>query len=173
VPPTSTRPIGTSRASTKLFNLTDAQKKAIRDIYAARDKAMREFQTKNAEKLKAASLAMTEAYKSKDKEALAKVKAYQEFYAPLNEAMKQSNEALQKILTPQQKAKQQDNQLTSWIKGLTHPVQLSDEQIEKAKAACRESATSGDYGAMYRAVAEAVQTVTTPSKRRRFSNTAR
>jgi Spy/CpxP family protein refolding chaperone len=153
----------------KIVNLTDAQKAAMRDIFAARDKTMSDFQTKNAEKLKAASAAMMEAYKSKNKEAQERAqKAYQELYAPMYEAMKKANEDLQKILTPEQKAKQQDNQLTTWIKSLTNPVQLSDEQLVKAKAACREAAKNGDFRATYRAVAEAVQAVTTPEQKTRI-----
>ena len=75
----------------KIVNLTDAQKKAITASIESRDKAMREFQAQNAEKLKAAGTAMMEAYKSKDKEAVAKAqKAYQDLYAPMHEAMKKS-----------------------------------------------------------------------------------
>ncbi|MGD0898790.1 MAG: PDZ domain-containing protein, partial [Thermoguttaceae bacterium] len=126
-------------------------KKAIREVFAARDKAMSDFPAKNAEKVKAASAALTEAFKSKDQEAIAKAqKAYQELYAPMYEAMRKSNDELLNILTPEQRAKQQEHQFTAAVKAMTAGVQLSDEQMKKLRAAWgdvvknRETA-SGDW----------------------------
>ena len=67
-----------------IVGLTDQQKKAITEVIESRDKAMREFQSKHAEKLAAASKAMSEAYQKNDKEAIAKAqKAYQEALRPV------------------------------------------------------------------------------------------
>ena len=130
----------------KIVNLTDAQKKAITASIESRDKAMREFQAQNAEKLKAAGTAMMEAYKSKDKEAIAKAqKAYQDLYAPMHEAMKKSQGELDAILTPEQKEKQQESRMTAMIKAWTDPAQLSDEQMKKLKAAYGEFTKATDY----------------------------
>ena len=73
----------------KIVNLTDDQKQAITTIIEARDKAVQDFRTQNAEKLQAATSALMEAYKSKDQDAIAKAaKANQELNAPMYEAMK-------------------------------------------------------------------------------------
>ena len=105
-----------------MVGLTDQQKKAITEVIECRDKTMREFQSKNAEKLTAASKALGEAYQKNDKEAIAKAqKAYQEVYAPFHQAMKESQKKLDDILTPQQKEKQADHQMATWIKAYDRP----------------------------------------------------
>jgi Spy/CpxP family protein refolding chaperone len=150
----------------KIVNLTDAQKKAVTETIEARDKAMREFQTKNAEKLKAASAAMMEAFKSKDKDAIAKSqKAYQEIYAPMHEAMKKSQGELDNILTPQQKEKLQESRMTSWIKALTDPAQLTDEQMKKLKAAYAELTKATGHEGMERKLPETVQNILTAEQK--------
>ena len=73
----------------KRVNLTDAQKKAIKDIFAAHDKAVKDFYEKNAENMKTVSRAMAEACKSKDQKAIAKAqKAMQDLHAPVDAARK-------------------------------------------------------------------------------------
>ena len=101
----------------KTVNLTDAQKKAITVAIAARVKASQEFQAKNAEKLKALSAALTEAYKSKDKDAIAKAhKAIEALYAPMREAMKKSQSELDNVLTPEQREKLQKSRAAAWVR---------------------------------------------------------
>ena len=149
----------------KIVNLTDAQKKAITESIEARDKAMRDFQTKNAEKLKAAGAAMMEAYKSKDKDAIAKAqKTYQELYAPMHEAMKKSQGELDNILTPPQREKLQESRMMGWIKALTDPAQLTDEQTKKLKAAYGELTKTG-HEVMERKLPELVQSVLTAEQK--------
>ena len=122
-----------------VVGLTDQQKKAITEVIESRDKTMQEFQSKNAEKLSATSKAIGEAYRKNDKEAIAKAqKLYQEAYAPIHQAMKESQKKLDEILTPQQKEKQADHWAAIWIKAMTDPIELSEEQKQKAKAAFRE-----------------------------------
>ena len=150
----------------KIVNLTDAQKKAITASIESRDKAMREFQAQNAEKLKAAGTAMMEAYKSKDKEAVAKAqKAYQDLYAPMHEAMKKSQGELDAILTPEQKEKQQESRMTAMIKAWTDPAQLSDEQMKKLKAAYGEFTKANDYAALAIKLPEVIQNVLTAEQK--------
>jgi Spy/CpxP family protein refolding chaperone len=149
----------------KTVNLTDAQKKAITASFEARDKAMREFQTKNAEKLKAVSTALMGAHKSKDKDAIAKAqKTYQELFAPMHDAMKKSQAELDAILTPQQREKLQESRMVSWIKALTDPAQLTEEQTKKLKAAYGELTKAG-HEAMGRKLPEIVQDVLTAEQK--------
>ena len=150
----------------KIVNLTDAQKKAITASIEARDKAMQEFQAKNAEKLKAAGTSMMEAYKAKDKEAIAKVqKAYQDLYAPLHEAMKKSQAELDNVLTAEQKEKLQDNRAMNWIKSMTDPVQLTDEQMKKLKAAYGELTKTAGLNAIGRSLPDVIQSVLTAQQK--------
>ena len=144
----------------KIVQLSDAQKKSITQVIEARDKAMKEFQTANAAKLQAASKAMLAAYQSKDKEKIAKSqKAYQELYAPIHELMKKSQADLNNLLTAQQRAKQQEHQMSTWLKSLTDPAKLSDEQTQRARAAYAELAKKSDDAALWRKWPEAIQKI--------------
>lgn len=150
----------------KVVSLTDAQKKAITEIIEARDKAMRDFQAKSAEQLKAASTAMIEAYKSKDKDAIAKAqKAYQDLYVLMHEAMKKSQKELDDVLTAEQKDKLLESRMTTWVKALTAPVQLSDEQMKKAKAAYSELTKASPQQGMGGKLPEVVQDILTPEQK--------
>ena len=150
----------------KIVNLTDEQKKTITASIEARDKAMQEFQAKSAEKLKAAGASMMEAYKSKDKEAIAKVqKSYQDLYAPLHEAMKKSQAELDNVLTAEQKEKLQDNRAMNWIKSMTDPVQLTDEQMKKLKAAYGELTKTATLQVLGRSLPEVIQNVLTAEQK--------
>ncbi len=156
----------------KVVHLTDAQKKATTAIIEARDKAQQDFQAHNAERLKAAGSAMGAAFKGKDKEAIAKAqKAYQEAYAPVQEVFKKYQKELDAVLTPEQRAKQQEQRMTAWIKGLTDPVQLSGEQIEKARAAYGELAKAADHEALGASCPRPFRTSSRASRRRRSSST--
>ncbi|MGA2620901.1 MAG: Spy/CpxP family protein refolding chaperone [Thermoguttaceae bacterium] len=150
----------------KTVHLTDAQKKAMTAIIEARDKAQQDFQAQNAERLKAAAAAMAAAFKGKDKEAIAKAqKAYQEAYAPMQEVFKKYQKELDAVLTPEQQAKQQEQRMTAWIKNLTDPVQLSGEQIEKARAAYGELAKAADHEALGRKLPETIQNILTSEQK--------
>jgi Spy/CpxP family protein refolding chaperone len=150
----------------KIVNLTEAQKKAITASIEARDKAMQEFQTKNTEKLKSAGTSMMEAYKGKDKDAIAKVqKAYQDLYAPMHEAMKKSQAELDNILTAEQKAKLQESRAVGWIKAMTDPVQLSDEQVKKLKAAYGDLTKASDHEAAERRSPKAIDEILTAEQK--------
>ena len=150
----------------KIVDLTDAQKKAITASIEARDKAMQEFQAKSAEKLKAAATSMTEAFKSKDKEAIAKAqKAYQDIFAPMHEAMKKSQGELDSILTAAQRDKLQESRMKSWIKALTDPVQLTDEQMKKLRAAYDNLTKATGPEAVGRSFPEALQQILTAEQK--------
>ena len=149
-----------------VVGLTDQQKKAITEVIENRDKAMREFQSKNAEKLAAASKVLGEGYQKNDKEAAAKgQKAYQEAYAPFHQIMKESQKKLDDILTPQQKEKQTEHQMATWIKVYTDPIVLSEEQKQKAKIAYREMQKASDHGLWDRNAPDAILKILTPQQR--------
>jgi len=153
----------------KIVNLTDDQKKAITDIIESRDKALKDFQTQNAEKVKAAGAAFTEAYKSKDKDAIAKAqKDYQELYAPMHQIMKKSQADLANVLTAEQKAKLHEARLMDMVKNMTAPVQLTDEQMKQLRAGAGELLKDGDPEGIwrnYRKLNELVQQVLTPEQK--------
>ena len=150
----------------KIVHLTDAQKKAVTASIEARDKAIQEFQSKNAAKLKAAGTAMVDAYKGKDKDAIAKAqKAYQDLYVPMHEAMKKSQSELDNILTPEQKEKQQESRMMVWIKASTDPVQLTDEQMTKLKSAFGELTKASGHEGMEYKFPEAIQNVLTAAQK--------
>jgi Spy/CpxP family protein refolding chaperone len=153
----------------KIVGLTEAQKKAITEIIEARDKSMKDFQTQSAEKLKAASNAMMEAYKSKNQDDIAKAqKAYQDLYAPMHQIMKKSQADLTNVLTAEQKAKLQESRVMSLVKSLTAPVQLSEEQIKQVKAAAGELMKDDDpqgYMKGYGKLNEVIQQILTPEQK--------
>ena len=126
-----------------VVGLMDEQKKAIIEVIESRDKTMREFQGKHAGELSAASKAIGEAYQKNDKNAIAKAqKAYQEAYAPFHQAMKESQKKLDDILTSEQREKQAAHQAATWLKALTDPIKLSEEQKQKARTIFRELQSS-------------------------------
>jgi Spy/CpxP family protein refolding chaperone len=159
----------------KIVNLTDEQKKTITDIIETRDKSMKEFQAQSADKIKAAGNAMMEAYKSKDKDAISKAqKDYQELYAPMHQIMKKSQADLTNVLTAEQKAKLQESRLMSLVKGLTAPVQLSEEQIKQVKAAAGDLMKDDDpqgYMRGYGKLNELIQQILTPEQKATIAKT--
>ena len=123
----------------KVVNLTEDQKQAITKIFEAREQQTKDFQAKNAEKIKVALAALTEAYKSKDKEAIAKAsKVYQELYTPMQETWKKSQADLMKVLTPEQRTKLSEFQLTTSVKAVTTPITLTEEQMGRIRAVWKE-----------------------------------
>jgi Spy/CpxP family protein refolding chaperone len=131
----------------KVVHLTDAQKKAMGDIFAARHKAVQDFSTQNADKLKAAGQAMENAEQSGDVNAVTKAQQdYQALYAPVNQIMKKSFEDLDKILTSEQTAALQDSRQMTVINAMTAPAKLTDEQIKQLKAAMTTSSFGKDPG---------------------------
>lgn len=150
----------------KTVTLTEDQKKRITEIIEARDKAMKDFQTANAEKLKAASSVMLEAYKRQDKDAVAKAqREYQELYAPMHEIMKKSQADLDAVLTAEQRAKLDESRLAAVIKAQTDPVQLSEEQGKQIRAAYSELTKQGNREAAERNLYETIQKALTPEQK--------
>ena len=124
----------------KVVPLTPEQQNTMMKIIEARDKAMQEFQAKNADKLKAASQAMMDAYKSQDKEAIAKAqKENQALWAGTSAISSKAQKELDDVLTPEQKAKRAETRVTQTIKALTDGVTMTPEQEKKMKAILAES----------------------------------
>ena len=124
----------------KTVPLTPDQQNTMMKIIEARDKATKEFQTKNADKLKAASQAMMDAYKSKDKEAIAKAqKENQALWAGTSAISSKAQKELDDVLTPEQKAKRKEASVNQIVKSLTDGVTLTPEQDKAIKAIIAES----------------------------------
>jgi Spy/CpxP family protein refolding chaperone len=118
---------------------------------------------------------MMEAYKSKDKDAISKAqKDYQELYAPMHQIMKKSQADLTNVLTVEQKAKLQESRIMTLVKGLTAPVQLSEEQIKQIKAAAGDLMKDDDpqgYMKGYGKLNELIQQVLTPEQKATIAKT--
>ena len=150
----------------KIVGLTEAQKTAIIEIFAARNKDLTEFQAQNADKLQAAGKALREAFRKGDQEAVVKAqREYQELYAPMHQIIKNSQADLDRALTSEQKNKLQDSRLTSAVKSLAYPVQLGDEQIAKIKTAWAELSKDGRNERFYEKLPQVVQQVLTPEQK--------
>jgi len=139
----------------KAVGLTGEQKKSMSGTIQARNESMWEFQVQNAHRLRAAGNALVAAYRSMDGDAIAKAQGdYQELHAPLHQLMRQSQDDLMQILTLGQKARLREFQMMKAIESMTAPVQLSDDQIRKIKAAWPKA---GDHEAGATIYDQAVQ----------------
>jgi Spy/CpxP family protein refolding chaperone len=147
----------------KLVPLTPDQQNTMMKIIEARDKAIQEYRAKNADKFQAANQAMTEAFKSQDKDAIAKAqKENQALYAGTTEIYSKAQKELDDVLTPDQKTKRQEARATQVMKSLTDGVTLTPEQEKKIKAVIAES---GSGETRERASYQAVQDVLTPAQK--------
>ena len=149
----------------KVVPLTPDQQNTMMKIIEARDKATQEFQAKNADKLKVAQQAMMDAYKSQDREAIAKSqKENQVVFAGRTEIYAKAQKELDDVLTPEQKAKRKDAQAAQLIKSLTGGVTLTPEQETKIKAVIAEAGGGGGEG-RERMNYKAVQDILTPEQK--------
>ncbi len=147
----------------KVVPLTPDQQNTMMKIIEARDKATQEFRTQNADKLKVAQQAMMDAYKSQDKEAIAKAqKENQALFAGSSEIYAKSQKELDAVLTPEQKAKRKDAQVAQALKSLTGGVTLTPEQETKIKAVIAEA---GGGEGRERMNYQAVQDLLTPEQK--------
>jgi len=138
----------------------------MKRIIEARGGQSKKFQTENAEKIKAASAAIQDAYKSKDKDTIAKAtKEYTDLYAPFYEAMKKSQADLMNVLTPEQKAQWGEYQLMSSVKAGIAPVELTEDQIKKIRESCAELFKADNPFSNYAKVQQKVQEVLTDEQK--------
>jgi hypothetical protein len=134
------------QSTDKVVGLTDFQKKAIAGLFAERDRQIKDFQTRNADKLKAVSAAMVAAYKRGDKEAIAKThKAQQEAYAPLGAIGHRYQAYLLSVLRSDQLTKLREHEVATMLKGTVDPVRLSDEQRKRITAAYAQWRSKGQF----------------------------
>ena len=118
----------------KVCDLSDKQVQQIADILDAQKKATKDFYAENADKIKAVRKDMQEAYRSKDKTAIAQAQAdSRELYAPLTDLSKKCHEDVMAVLTPAQKAKWQEHQVIRSVKMRFWAAKLTDEQLGKIK----------------------------------------
>ncbi len=132
---------GTHAQMAKLCQLSEDQQKKIAELEKQRAADLKELQ----EKVKAAKDAQAEARKGQDKEALKKA----------NDAFREANEEVQKatrkwwmeilgVLTPEQKAKWYEYVVMQQIQARFKSAKLTQEQLDKIKAAYVEQTTGVD-----------------------------
>jgi len=145
-----------------IVGLTDAQKQSITDIYAQRAKDVSNFNTTNADKLKAAGKEISDAYKSGDQDAIAKAQGdYQAAYAPLQDILKKYSGQLDRVLTSVQTAKLKDYRLTQVIDRIANGAKLTDQQMKAVKAAADPDNPTGSW----QAIRDAIENVATPEQK--------
>jgi Spy/CpxP family protein refolding chaperone len=134
-------------STSKAVSLTDEQKKAITAVFEERERSSKDFESKNAGKIKEVSEALVAAYRSMDKEAIEKAtKAREELYAPSVAFWKKSQADLNNLLTPEQHATLKEHQLVTSVQAMTRPAILTDEQWKKIRSA-RKGAQATDWQA--------------------------
>jgi Spy/CpxP family protein refolding chaperone len=123
----------------KVCELSEEQVKKIADLNAASGKALKEWNEANAEKLKAANGKVKAAREAKDREAMKKASE------ELNALRKEQAEITKKyqgeimaVLDDEQKAKWKVYNALRTIRGRFRSVKLSDDQLAKIQAICKE-----------------------------------
>ena len=129
----------------KICGLSDEQQSEIKGIEADRDKVTQNYYAECTEKMKAAQAALSEAYKSKDKDAIQKAMAeYRNIMEPVGEFQKSAHAKVMGVLTTDQKATWQEYQVLSNVKAVLYRAKLTDEQLAKLKAAYADLAKDKD-----------------------------
>jgi Spy/CpxP family protein refolding chaperone len=126
----------------KVVTLTDDQKKKLEEMATARQKAMKDWNETNGEKVKTAYEALQKAYDSKDKDAIEKAaKELRDVTAGQMEIWRKYDPAT--VLTPEQKVKWHSFRLMQLVEWKYRPANLTDEQKTKAKEAADALAKDG------------------------------
>ncbi|HWE02204.1 MAG TPA: hypothetical protein VG326_07300 [Tepidisphaeraceae bacterium] len=148
----------------KAVGLTDAQKKSIVDIFDARDLALKDFEAKNADAIKAASQKMQDARASNDREAMAKARGdYSEILAPMHDIMKKADDDLAGVLTAKQKTKEKEYRITAAIKRAIAPIELTDDQVKKLIGLVE--AHEGERGSVERTLSDGLDQMLTAEQK--------
>ena len=160
---------GTHAQMAKVCELSEEQQKKIAELEAERRKELKPL----AEKTKAAKTALAEARKTKDKDAIKKA----------NEGMRAANAAYQGaskkwwqeilgVLSQEQRAKWYEHVVMNTVKGRFKAANLTDDQLEKIKAAYLEHTTGVDLAddkargkAIAKLSAHITKSVLTPEQR--------
>lgn len=129
----------------KICGLSDEQQSEIKTIEADRDKVTQNYYAECTEKMKAAQAALSEAYKSKDKDAIQKAMAeYRDIMEPVGEFQKSAHAKVMGVLTTDQKATWQEYQVLSNVKAVLYRAKLTEDQLAKLKAAYADLAKDKD-----------------------------
>ncbi|MEI7822121.1 MAG: Spy/CpxP family protein refolding chaperone [Verrucomicrobiota bacterium] len=155
----------------KFVPLTPDQQNSMMKIIEARDKSLQELRAKNADKSLAVKQAILAAYKSQDKEAIAKArKEYEALHAGSTEIYAKARKELDGVLTSEQRAKYQEGRVTSVMKFAFDGMTLTPEQKKEIKAIAfaESSGVNSGSGVDYQedlAVHQAVQSVLTAEQK--------
>ena len=122
----------------KTITLTDEQKTKITNIFAAQDKEIADYKTKNADKLAVANKAMQDALNSKVQADITKAQSdLMPLYAPIGDIEAKNREILAKVLTPAQQGQLADALLADNIKMIAMPAVLTDNQMKAVIASVK------------------------------------
>jgi Spy/CpxP family protein refolding chaperone len=137
--------MGAHAEMAKACALTEEQQKKIADLNEARQKALKEFEAANAEKLTAAREDLKKATEAKDKDAAKKA---QDAIAAINtqrmEIDKKAQADIMAVLTPEQAAKWQEYQVLRTVQMRYRKAELTEEQMGKVKEACSKAIAGVD-----------------------------
>ena len=120
----------------KAVSLSGEQKKKMNAIFDARDRALREFQAKNAGKMKKFDQALRDAQAAGDDKTYSKIlDEIQKFSEPMREILMHATSDLANVLTEKQKVAWRAAILVKTANEAIAPLTLNEEQVEKLKAA--------------------------------------
>ena len=118
--------------------LSDDQTQQIQNIFQERDKALADFDAKNQAQIQANQAALDAARQSHDRAAIIQARLQSR---PLDDQrtaiLQDATDKLAKVLTPQQQAKIDDAAALAFIKSVTDPAKLTEDQITQLEAAWR------------------------------------
>ena len=107
---------------------------------------------------------MQEAAAANDREAVTKSRdEYRETFAPMHDIMKKADDDLANVLTDEQKTKQKEYRITTAIKAMAAPVELTDDQIKKLVADAQGH--EGERGSVDQKVSEALDQMLTADQK--------
>jgi hypothetical protein len=129
-----------------VVNFTEAQKHALAEIFSQRNKELEEVN----KKAKAASDMVAQA-KDADARNMA-VHQMRAAYAPMHAVMKKYNDEVESVFTAEQKRQVQDWQLTSLVKTMAKPVELTEQQVRFVKNAANVGEGNDSYPPMLKAL---------------------
>ena len=145
----------------KYVSLTERQKQEMAEIIKARIKAANDINLAGGGKRGAALLALYNARKIKDNDAIQKAEAACDAaFAPDRDAYRKAEDKLDGVLTPEQRQKVMAARAMECTDDLVVGVQLSEKQKKKVKTAC-DDVGAGGFDAIERRLPRAIAAILT------------
>ena len=129
----------------KVCNLTEDQQKQIAELNDLRQKARKEFEAENTEKIKTLKAQIAEARKNKDEKALEEARTQlSDLLLKRKEINTQWRAKIMAVLTPEQKVQWDRYQIRLSVMRRFKKAKLTDEQAAEVKAAYAKFMTDVD-----------------------------